>query len=43
MLSMVVRLAQSAARHWMKLNKSELLTDVMWRVHFVDGIKEIAA
>jgi putative transposase len=42
-LSMVFKLAQSAAQHWRKLNKSELLADVMRGVRFVDGIKEIAA
>jgi putative transposase len=42
-LSMVFKLAHSAAQHWRKLNKSELLADVMRGVRFVDGIKEIAA
>lgn len=42
-LSMVFKLAQSAALHWRKLNKSEFLADVMRGVRFVDGIKEIAA
>ena len=42
-LSMVFKLAQSAAQHWRKLNKGELLADVMRGVRFVDGIKEIAA
>jgi len=42
-LSMVFKLAQSAAQHWRKLNKIEFLADVMRGVRFVDGIKEIAA
>jgi len=42
-LTMVFMLAQSAARHWRKLNRSELLVDVVKGVRFVDGIKEIAA
>jgi putative transposase len=42
-LSMVFKLAHSAAQHWRKLNKGELLADVMRGVRFVDGIKEIAA
>ena len=42
-LSMVFKLAQSAAQHWRKLNKGELLADVIRGVRFVDGIKEIAA
>ncbi|UCC99807.1 MAG: IS256 family transposase [Phycisphaerales bacterium] len=42
-LTMVFKLAQSAARHWRKLNRSELLEDVRKGVRFVDGIREIAA
>ena len=42
-LTMVFKLAQSAARHWRKLNRSELLEDVLRGVRFVDGIREIAA
>ena len=42
-LTMVFKLAQSAARHWQRLHKSELLADVVKGVRFVDGIKEKAA
>jgi transposase-like protein len=42
-LTMVFKLAQSAERHWRKLNKSELLVDVVKGVRFEDGIKRIAA
>lgn len=42
-LMMVFKLAQSAAKGWRKLNKSELLADVIKLVRFVDGIKENAA
>jgi len=40
---MVFMMAQSAARHCGRLNRSELLVDVVKGVRFVDGIKEIAA
>lgn len=42
-LMFVFKLAQSAAKTWRKLNGSELLADIVRGVHFVDGIKEIAA
>ena len=42
-LTMVFKLAQAAQNHWRMLNGSELLTDVIQGVRFVDGIKEIAA
>jgi transposase-like protein len=42
-LTMVFKLAQSAERHWRRLNKSELLVDVVKGVPFEDGIKRIAA
>lgn len=42
-LTMVFKLAQSASKTWRRLNKSELMADVIKGVRFVDGIKEIAA
>ena len=42
-LTMVFKLAQSAAKRWRKLNRSELLAEVIQGVRFVDGIKETAA
>lgn len=39
-LTMVFKLAQTAERHWRRLNGSELLEDVIREVRFVDGIKE---
>ena len=40
-LSMVFKLAQSAAQHWRKLNKIEFLADVMRGVRFVDGDPDV--
>jgi len=46
-LTMVFKLAQTAERHWRRLNGSKLFEDVIRGVSFVDGIKaqtkEIAA
>ena len=42
-LTMVFKLAQCAESHWRGLNGSELLTEVIQGVKFVDGTKEIAA
>jgi transposase-like protein len=42
-LTMVFKLAESAQRHWRRLNGSRLLPDVIRGVRFVDGIKEQAA
>ena len=42
-LSMVFKLAQAAEKRWRRLNASNLLTDVIDGVEFVDGIKKIAA
>lgn len=42
-LTMVFKLAQSAAQHWNRLHGSELLADVVQGVRFVDGIKEKVA
>jgi transposase-like protein len=42
-LTMVFKLAQSAAQHWNRLHGSELLADVIQGVRFVDGIKEKVA
>jgi putative transposase len=42
-LTMVFKLAWCAEAHWRRLNGSELLTEVIQGVLFVDGIKEIAA
>ena len=42
-LMMVFKLSESASKHWRKLNKSELLSDVIQNVRFVDGAKEDAA
>lgn len=39
-LTMVFKLAQTAERHWRRLNGSELLDEVIRGVCFVDGIKE---
>jgi hypothetical protein len=36
---MVYKLALSAQRGWRRLNKSELLTDVVGGVTFKDGVK----
>jgi len=42
-LTMVFKLAESAERHWRRLNGSWLLPEVIRGVRFVDGIKEQAA
>ena len=42
-LTMVFKLTQSAEKHWRVLNGSALLSDVIARIRFVDGIKEEAA
>jgi len=42
-LTMVFKLTRCAEAHWRRLNGSELLTEVIQGVQFVDGIKEIAA
>jgi len=42
-LTMVFKLAQSAAAHWRGLNGSSLLKEVVEGVRFVNGIKEAAA
>jgi hypothetical protein len=49
-LTMVLKLAQCAERHWCRLNGKELIAEVIggiksagWRGSFVNGIKEIAA
>lgn len=42
-LTMVFKLVQAAERRWRKLNGSELLSDVIHGVCFVNGIKDIAA
>ena len=42
-LTMVFKLMQCAESHWRRLNGSELLTEVIEGVQFVDGIKDIAA
>jgi transposase-like protein len=39
-LTMVFKLAQSAERHWRRLNGSELLEGVIRGVRFADGIKQ---
>ena len=39
-LTMVFKLAQSAERHWRRLNGCKLLDEVIRGVRFVDGIKE---
>ena len=39
-LTMVFKLAQTAERHWRRLNGSELFEEVIRGVRFVDGIKE---
>ena len=39
-LTMVFKLAQSAERHWRRLNGCKLLEEVIRGVRFVDGIKE---
>jgi hypothetical protein len=39
-LTMVFKLAESAERHWRRLNGSQLLHDVIRGVKFVDGIKQ---
>ena len=42
-LTMVLKLAQCAEKHWRKLNGSNLLAEVIQGVRFVDGIKAVAA
>jgi transposase-like protein len=42
-LTMVFKLTQSAEKHWRALNGSALLSDVIARIPFVDGVKEEAA
>ena len=42
-LTMVLKLAQCAEKHWRKLNGSNLLRDVIQGIRFVDGIKAVAA
>jgi len=42
-LTMVFKLAQAAQRKWRALNGSQLLSEVIQGVKFVDGIKEQAA
>jgi transposase-like protein len=42
-LTMVFKLAQSAARGWRTLNGSEILPEVLAGVAFEDGIKKVAA
>lgn len=42
-LTMVFKLALSAAQHWNRLQGSELLADIVQGVRFVDGIKEKVA
>ena len=42
-LMMVFKLAQAAEKRWRKLNRHQLLEDVIRGIRFVDGIKEIAA
>ncbi len=39
-LTMVFKLAQSAERHWRRLNGSKLLEEVIRGVRFADGIKQ---
>ena len=39
-LTMVFKLAQSAERHWRRLNGSKLLDEVIRGVRFADGIKQ---
>ena len=39
-LTMVFKLAQTAERHWRRLNGSKLFEEVIRGVRFVDGIKE---
>ncbi len=39
-LTMVFKLAQSAERHWRRLNGSKLLDEVIQGVRFADGIKQ---
>ncbi|MCJ7545120.1 MAG: IS256 family transposase [Phycisphaerae bacterium] len=39
-LTMVFKLAQSAERHWRRLNGSTVLPDVIRGVRFVDGIRQ---
>ena len=41
-LTMVFKLAQSAERHWRRLNGSKLLAEVIRGVRFADGIKQEA-
>jgi transposase-like protein len=42
-LAMVFKLAEQAQKGWRKLNGSELLTDVIGGIHFVDGVRSKAA
>jgi transposase-like protein len=42
-LAMVYKLAESAQKRWRKLNKHELIKDVLANVTFTDGEKQIAA
>ena len=42
-LAMVFKLAQSAAKHWRRLNGHHLIADVIRNVKFIDGIKNKVA
>jgi putative transposase len=42
-LAMVFKLAQSAEKHWRRLNGHQLIPDVIQGVRFINGIKNIAA
>ena len=42
-LSMVFKLALAAEKRWRRLNGSDLLSEVIDGVQFVDGIKKLAA
>ena len=42
-LAMVFKLAQSAEKHWRRLNGHQLIPDVIRGVLFIDGIKKVAA
>lgn len=40
MLTMVFKLTCSAQKHWRRLNRPELIGDVITGVNFVNGVKE---
>jgi len=40
---MVFKLARCAEKHWRKLNGSDLLTEVICGIIFVEGVRETAA